>query len=195
MILLINHTDHHGELLALRGDYFHMPFLVERLNILEMPAEWIRASVGEKSVHILSYPFLFPPHALAHYFRAINHAAMFEAYESTLLSSRVLSLMNYRDRSTQIGTQRLVDGVDIATNRFFVLEISRENILTDALDQLWRRQRREIMKPLKVRLGAHEGEEGVDHGGVQQEFFRLAIAEAFRPEYGKFWQEPGPRCD
>ena len=162
-----------------------MFFLVERLNLLEMPADWMQASIDQHSVHILSYPFLFPPPTLVHYFRAINHAAMFEAYETTLLSNRVLGLMDHRDRSTNIGVQRNVDQLDAVTNKFFVLEISREKILTDALDQLWRRQRREIMKPLKVRLGAHEGEEGVDHGGVQQEFFRLAVAEAFNPEYGE----------
>lgn len=40
------------------------------------------------------------------------------------------------------------------------------------------------MRPLKVQLGLNEGEEGIDHGGVQQEFFRVAIAEALNPDYG-----------
>ena len=65
-----------------------------------------------------------------------------------------------------------------------VLEIRRDNILTDALNQLWRREKRELLRPLKVRMGMDEGEEGVDLGGVQQEFFRIAIGEALNPDYG-----------
>jgi hypothetical protein len=56
------------------------------------------------------------------------------------------------------------------------------------------------MRPLRVRIGKDEGEDGLDHGGVQQEFFRLSFAEAFRPDYGMFtvddttrmaWFQPG----
>ena len=65
-----------------------------------------------------------------------------------------------------------------------VLEIRRDNILTDALNQLWRREKRELLRPLKIRMGMDEGEEGVDLGGVQQEFFRIAIGEALNPDYG-----------
>lgn len=43
------------------------------------------------------------------------------------------------------------------------------------------------MRPFKVRLGEELGEEGLDLGGVQQEFFRLAIAEALDPKYGMFY--------
>ncbi|KAL8940571.1 MAG: hypothetical protein Q9211_002219 [Gyalolechia sp. 1 TL-2023] len=35
-------------------------------------------------------------------------------------------------------------------------------------------------------MGMDEGEEGVDHGGVQQEFFRIAISEVMNPDYGMF---------
>jgi hypothetical protein len=56
------------------------------------------------------------------------------------------------------------------------------------------------MRPLKIRLGEEGGEEGMDSGGVQQEYFRLAIAEALDPDYGTFtvdtrtkmaWFQPG----
>ena len=30
-----------------------------------------------------------------------------------------------------------------------------------------------------------DGEEGVDEGGVQKEFFQLVIAELFKPDYGE----------
>ncbi|KAF4335342.1 ubiquitin ligase [Fusarium beomiforme] len=60
------------------------------------------------------------------------------------------------------------------------------NVARDAFDQLWRREKRELLRPLKVHLGENSGEEGFDSGGVQQEFFRLAIAECLDPEYGAF---------
>ena len=86
------------------------------------------------------------------------------------------------------------------TNTILVLDIRRDNILTDAMNQLWRRDLNELRRPLKVQLGIDEGEQGVDQGGIQQEFFRLAIAEAFDPDYGLFttdstsktsWFQPG----
>lgn len=74
------------------------------------------------------------------------------------------------------------------------------HLRADAMDQIWRRERREMLKPLRVRIGAQEGEEGEDHGGVQQEFFRIAIGEAMKADYGLFatdaqtrmsWFQPG----
>jgi len=73
-----------------------------------------------------------------------------------------------------------------ASAKYLVLDINRKTVLKDAFDQLWRREERELMRPLKVHLGERTGEEGFDSGGVQQEFFRLAIAEALDPVYGAF---------
>ena len=82
----------------------------------------------------------------------------------------------------------------------FVLSVRRDNVLTDAINQVWRRQRMELMRPLKVLMGLDEGEQGIDHGGVQQEFFRVLFAEALDPAYGMFgvdertrmtWFRPG----
>ena len=67
---------------------------------------------------------------------------------------------------------------------FLIIEARRDNLLVDALNQLWRRARSELLRPLKVKLGRDEGEEGIDHGGVQLEFFRLAIGEIMEPDYG-----------
>lgn len=150
-----------------------------------MPAEWTKSLEDANSVHILSYPFLFPPPVLVGYYRAINHAAMSDAYEGSLLSSRLLVQMTWTHQDTGLGSIRHHRRLSEELSPFFVLEVSRDNALADALNQLWGRHKRQILKPLKVRIGAQEGEEGVDHGGVQQEFFRLAIGEAFKPEYGK----------
>lgn len=86
------------------------------------------------------------------------------------------------DQSAQ---NRLVNRMQTGMACFMVLEISRQNVLEDTFNAIWRREEREIMRPLKIRLGEEGGEEGMDSGGVQQEFFRLAIAEALDPNYGR----------
>ena len=48
-----------------------------------------------------------------------------------------------------------------------MLEVSRENIIDDTLNQLVYNEQ-DLKKPLKVHF---IGEEGVDEGGVQKEFF------------------------
>ena len=142
-------------------------------------------------LHLLEYPFLFPRSSLVSYFRAINHAMMSKAFQDALSNSRLASRLTFRQSETgDRGRLRLEDRLSKLTNSYLVLEIRRHDALTDALNQLWRRQKRELIRPLKVRLGEDEGEEGVDHGGVQQEFFRLAIAEALEPKYGAFTTDP-----
>lgn len=80
----------------------------------------------------------------------------------------------------------LQDLLKTASAKYLVLEIGRATVLRDAFNQLWRREERELLRPLKVRLGEDGGEEGFDSGGVQQEFFRLAIAECLDPNHGAF---------
>lgn len=152
---------------------------------MDMPTEWLSSQRDRNTVHLLSYPFLFMPSALVAYFRAINHAAMFKAFENSMVAAKLAEHMNFSDQITGRGELQLHDRLKTAMNNYLVLEIRRQDVLTDALNQLWRRERRELMRPLKVRMGMDEGEEGIDHGGVQQEFFRVAMSEALRLDYGK----------
>ena len=71
------------------------------------------------------------------------------------------------------------------TSQYLWLNVARDTVLVDSLNQLWRRERRELKRPLKVRLGKEMSEEGADLGGVSQEFFRMAFAEALHPDHGK----------
>ena len=174
--------------------------VADSFNEWEVPIQWLTFEPNGRQTHILAYPFLFDLATLTNYFRIINVNAMRKSYES--------ALMVYSDASQflQSGHIPVYSGEDVLAEmrpfmaKFFVLTIRRDNVLEDALNQLWRRQRREVLRPLKVRLGRDEGEDGLDHGGVQQEFFRLAFAEAFNPDYGMFtvddrthmvWFQPG----
>lgn len=187
-------ADRNAEKAGLEAGDFYTPFLVERLDLMETAKQWIADPVDRSLVHLFSYSFLFPPTYLLAYFRAANHATMFKAYESSFLANRLLTEMTFP--GSQVNRKRL----DKTLKSFFVLEVSRSNVLTDALNQLWKRERREMLKPIRVRIGAQEGEEGEDHGGVQQEFIRIAIGEAMKADYGLFltdaetrmsWFQPG----
>ena len=159
---------------------------------MTFPVEWTKGTTKCNMVHLLRYSFLFPPAVLISYFRAINYSAMKKAFQLAQVNMEMLKKLSYESKGVNRGRGRirLVDRLEPSTNRYLVLNIRRHNILEDAMNQLWRRQPGELMKPLRVCIGREEGEEGVDLGGIQQEFFRLAIAEAMDPKYGEhsLWQ-------
>lgn len=168
--------------------------MLQRLDVLSMPVEWANSSTDTTMVHVLSYPFLFPPPVLVSYFRAINHNAMTKAFEKSMVNGDLLRRLDNSDDNSSRGQIRLRDRLRTSTSRYLVLDIRRAHILEDAFSQLWRREPFELMKPLKIRMGMEEGEEGVDHGGVQQEFFRLALAEVLEPKYGECAALPSGVC-
>lgn len=121
--------------------------------------------------------------------------------ESSSLQTRISAIVATDSLVTDLHQKGVLqDMLKVASAKFLILDIGRKTVLQDAFDQLWRRQERELLRPLKIHLGEDSGEEGFDSGGVQQEFFRLAIAEALNPEYGAFtvdertrmtWFQPG----
>ncbi|CDH49286.1 ubiquitin-protein ligase e3a [Lichtheimia corymbifera JMRC:FSU:9682] len=81
---------------------------------------------------------------------------------------------------------------------YLVLCIRREHIISDTLHQLEQKTIHDLKKQLRVQF---VGEEGVDEGGVQKEFFQLIIRDLFDPKYGMFtmneesrlyWFTPNP---
>jgi Amino-terminal Zinc-binding domain of ubiquitin ligase E3A len=180
--MLTNSPDERRESLGLSEEIFQSPFISDRLDSLEIPVEWLSSNPSNKVVHLLSNPFLFPHPALVTYLRAINFSNMSRSFEASMTMLRLVTQMAFVDPLP--GAGGLLPRLQKAVSHYLVLEVRRDNLLTDALDQLWRREKRELMRPLKVRMGMDEGEEGVDHGGVQQEFFRIAMTEALAPEYG-----------
>ncbi|KAM0192159.1 hypothetical protein ACHAPC_002001 [Botrytis cinerea] len=184
----------------LLGDiHFRTEYFSERLDSVAMPLEWLSFQTNKRTVHLLDYPYLFNPSTLVNYFRAINYSRMNQSYEeakslTTLVRTHegLIANEDYRNR--------LRGRLQTATSRFLAIEVSRENLLSDTFDVLWRREGRELMRPLKVSFGGEHGEEGLDYGGVQQEFFRIAMTEAINPDYGVFtidnktkmtWFQPG----
>ncbi|KAI0438978.1 hypothetical protein F4803DRAFT_533080 [Xylaria telfairii] len=187
----------------LLGDiHFRFEFFGDRLDSVDMPVSWLSFTSTRQKVHLLDYPFIFEPASLVTYFRAINFSMMSHSYEeATSLQLRIRMTTEPGSLVTEAHQRSaLEDLLRTPASKFLILNIRRDEILTDAFDQLWRREQRELMRPLKIHLGEDSGEEGYDYGGVQQEFFRLAIAQALDPDYGAFtidgrtrmtWFQPG----
>ncbi|KAF4122074.1 hypothetical protein GMORB2_7667 [Geosmithia morbida] len=167
---------------------FHMHYFSERLDSMEVAVSWLGFTSTSKRRHLLDYPYLFTQDTLVSFFRSINFSRMSRAFEeSSSLKTRMSAIV---DRGSLITNTHhktvLQDMLKTASERYMILEISRNNVIRDAFDQLWQRQERELLRPLKVHLGEDGGEEGFDSGGVQQEFFRMAVAEFLDADCGAF---------
>ncbi|RAL67255.1 hypothetical protein DID88_008021 [Monilinia fructigena] len=184
----------------LLGDiHFRTEYFSDRLDSIAMPLEWLSFQSNKRTVHLLDYPYLFNPSTLVSYFRAINYSRMNQSFEE---AKAMYTLVRTHEGliSNEDNRRKLRQCLHTATSRYMSITVSRENLLSDAFDVLWRREERELMRPLKVTLGEDHGEAGVDMGGVQQEFFRIAMTEAINPDYGVFtiddttkmtWFQPG----
>lgn len=178
--------------LGLVPEDFHTYILSDRLDPMEMPADWLYRLSNNRTLHLLSYSFLFPPSALVIYFRALNYSSMSKQYEAAMTTSRHVTQTAFSAIHVQDDVG-LLARLTTSMSNYLVLNVRRSNVLLDALNQLWRRERRELLRPLKVQMGMDEGEEGIDHGGVQQEFFRVVMAECLDPAYGMFTMDSRTR--
>ena len=170
---------------GLEAEYFHTPVIADRFSPRETPVEWNRAKPHEMVLHLISRPYLFRESVRVTYFRAINLHQMTKSYEQSMTVQRLANQMALNTQLPSPEDERIYQRMRIPLTNCLLVEVHRENILQDALNQIYGRELRELRRPLKVRY-TNEGEEGVDHGGVQQDFFIVALREALRPEYGMF---------
>jgi len=169
------------ELVPETNNLFHeafsvRPFMSGILEPMQLALEYVGASQDHAS--LLRYPWMFSRTAQVHNFRAICLARMAKAVDEANLYSRLIA--------SNLGSSAhsLTNAIQPACSKHLLLLLGRSHLLEEALNQLWRREKRELIRPLRVRID-NEGEEGVDQGGVSQEFFQLAMSEAFRREYGR----------
>ncbi|KYK61066.1 HECT domain-containing protein [Drechmeria coniospora] len=167
---------------------FRVDYFSDRLDTLEMPVAWTGFTSTRQRHHLLDYPYLFSPETAVTFFRSINFSKMSRTFEeSSSLKTRMNAIVDPGSLVTNPHHKVVLqDLLRTASSKYLVLDIGRQTVIRDAFDQLWRRQERELLRPLKIHLGEDGGEEGFDSGGVQQEFFRMAIAECLDPTYGAF---------
>lgn len=181
-------ADKNRNILLLGDIQFRVDYFSEHIDTMRTPMAWLSHNSDDTNQHILDYPYLFRADALVSLFRSINFSRMSRHFEeSSSLRNRMKAIVEPGSLITNPHHRTVLqDMLKTASSRYLVLEIRRTNVLVDAWDQLWRRQQRELLRPLKVKLGEKNGEEGFDSGGVQQEFLRMAMAECMNPDFGAF---------
>ena len=66
---------------------------------------------------------------------------------------------------------------------YFTLEVRRDHLIRDSLYQIECKHPSDLKKQLRVSFA---GEEAIDEGGPQKEFYRLIIRDMFKEDYGLF---------
>ncbi|KAJ1977816.1 hypothetical protein H4R35_002144 [Dimargaris xerosporica] len=93
---------------------------------------------------------------------------------------KIENVINMRQELQDAFFRALFMGVN---SPYLVLEIRRSHIVRDAMCQLTNKTSNERRKQLKVRF---VGEDAIDEGGVQKEFFQLVVREMFAEQYGMY---------
>ncbi|KAK3394902.1 hypothetical protein B0H63DRAFT_556045 [Podospora didyma] len=172
--------------LLLSDNQFRSEYFADRLDTVQMPVSWLSHTQTRQKLHLLDFPYIFNPETLVSYFRSINFSRMSRAFEESTSLQEKMEVIASRSSLTMHHKEVLMERLKTAAAKYLILDIRRDNVVKDTFNQLWRREERELLRPLKVHLGELDGEEGFDSGGVQQEFFRMVIAEILNPDYGAF---------
>ncbi|KAK6003157.1 hypothetical protein QM012_001002 [Aureobasidium pullulans] len=170
---------------------FAFSSVFKTLDVDKAAQDWLSYKPDPNIRHLLSFKFLFDTRAVTSLVRTSHHILMRRAYNE---ADAVLHLR--RRTMPQVNLQDVVyldRRLRAAQDHYIVLKINRHSVLSDAFDQLWHREKRELLRPLRIRMGIDEGEIGHDLGGVQIEFFKLACQEAFNPAYSLFSIDPQTR--
>merc|ERR1719333_17786 len=110
----------------------------------------------------MNYPFMFDAAAKETILRADQAVSQQQAYHTAMI-------------------QMFLSGQSQLP--YFMLLVSRHNIVQETITQLQMANTADLKKPLRVTF---QDEEAEDAGGVTKEFFMLLIKEILNPDYGMF---------
>ncbi|CAD5116540.1 DgyrCDS5419 [Dimorphilus gyrociliatus] len=145
---------------------FYISEVTNMVDIKRDYISWIRMPINgtEKVFSLCNYPFVFNPEAKWTLLRLDTQIQMM----------RIMEEIQRRNLFQPPGFR--------SDNPYFFLEVRRDHIIEDTLNRL-ASCAHECKKPLKVKFS---GEEAIDEGGVQKEFFQLIISELLVSTYGMF---------
>ena len=151
---------------------------------IEMAQTWEEAPEHKENGrhHLLDFEILFKTSQRAEYFRILNHLRMQRAHDNAEKASAL------RQKVARSGLDPESDvRLKFLEDHYLLLNIGRNTVVSDALNQVWQRRSSELLRPLRVRLGEMDAfEVGHDLGGVQIEFFNLLCREIFSEQLGMF---------
>lgn len=136
---------------------FYNDAVNQEVNLKEDYRRW-KSNRGEFS--FCQFPFVLEPSSKSRVLMYDATAQMTHEFEGAIL------------RSLFVG----------ATSPYLVIKVRRAHLINDTLLQMGLRKD-DLKKPLKVQF---VGEEGIDEGGVQKEFFQLIMSKIFDVDYGMF---------
>nr|KAJ3421068.1 hypothetical protein HK105_004575 [Polyrhizophydium stewartii] len=164
---------------------FHMPSLAQKINFKEEYRVWRRTLESQRisDFSFFNYPFMFDPVAKTRIMHIDARVQMSHEFEGAYVQQAV---MQHAQRMLQDSPSAAAMEQELkrVTNPFLVLDVRRNRLVDDVLDQILRKEA-DLKKPLKVRF-VGGGEEGQDQGGVQKEFFQILVAQLLDPGYGMF---------
>ena len=177
---------------------FYASKLLPKLNFKDEYRQWRKCLDDKtgKGFSILNYPCLLDPVAKSRIMHIDAMVKMSLEYEDACVSQSMIQYAQKFLDSSQI-LDDFEKNMQRNTNPYFVLQIRRSHIIEDTINQLSKQN--EYRKPLKVKfIGG--GEEGLDQGGVQKEFFQVFASHILDPSLGMFlyddetrlsWFKPG----
>ncbi|KAJ3334074.1 hypothetical protein HDU76_011598 [Blyttiomyces sp. JEL0837] len=171
---------------------FYNETLNRKLNFKEEYRSWKKTLDGPKIVEFsyFNYPFLFDPVAKTRILHIDAMVQMSQEFEDAVVHQAIVihAQRFLQDSPFVANLEQELKGV---TNPFLVLEVRRQHLVKDVLDQI-RKKEKDMKKPLKVKfIGG--GEEGMDQGGVQKEFFQVIVNMLLDPAYGMFTYDEDTR--
>jgi ubiquitin-protein ligase E3 A len=129
----------------------------------------------------LDFPFLFDPTSKVRILHIDAVMQMKQKYQDALVHQ---AAVQQAQLLLEDGEKNLSDMLYSASCPFFVLEVRRDHLIEDTLTKL-AGKKHHLKKPLKISyIGG--GEQGLDMGGLQKEFFHLIVDAVFDPNYGMF---------
>ena len=93
---------------------------------------------------------------------------------------RVESMVQMRHELQDTFFRAMFTGI---SSPYFNLQVRRDHLIRDALYEIENKNPIDLKKQLKVEF---VGEEAIDEGGPQKEFYRLVIRDLFKEDYGLF---------
>jgi hypothetical protein len=160
-----------------------LKFMSRQIDTAESVTQYAQHTPSRSVLHLLNCHFLFKSEHMIQWFRTLSYLRLSDAYRHVGYMQSLTERITFSPDETQRAYINMK--LKKALSRYLVLDVRREHVLEDTMNQLWGKEKRELLRPLKVRMGMDEGEAGIDHGGVSQEFFRVVFKEAFDPDTGK----------
>eukprot|EP01122_Echinamoeba_exundans_P009433 TRINITY_DN3339_c0_g1_i3.p1 TRINITY_DN3339_c0_g1~~TRINITY_DN3339_c0_g1_i3.p1 ORF type:complete len:589 (+),score=96.77 TRINITY_DN3339_c0_g1_i3:540-2306(+) len=120
-------------------------------------------------------------------FSYVNYPFVLSAETKSFLLQIESEVQQYRERQEAFNLM-MVTGIPVVP--YLVLKVFRQNLIHSSLEQLSHQPESNLKKKLKIQF---VGEEGVDEGGLQKEWFQLLVKQIFSPAYGMFTEDSESR--